>query len=277
MATWAGQAQGARRTSSGDDHGGHLERFDFIIIGAGPAGEAAAYEARERGASVAVIDRDLFGGSAALGLHPLELEWGGPTRSLCRRTRWSGVGPPRLHDQPRGARRSRDDSRHVRGLRRRGPDRTAVAVADRVVEVHPRRRGTVPNLAARDGHRRGRLRPEGPAIEGIPKPIRTWTNVDATSTRELPGTASSFWAGDRRASSLRPSSRDLASRRPRPVPRTGSSPKDHPATGDAAREVPRRRRRGTPPGGGRRVSGRRPAPTGPRRRADDADHVDGPA
>jgi pyruvate/2-oxoglutarate dehydrogenase complex dihydrolipoamide dehydrogenase (E3) component len=40
-----------------------VERFDFVIIGAGSAGEAAAYEARERGASVAVVDRDLFGGS----------------------------------------------------------------------------------------------------------------------------------------------------------------------------------------------------------------------
>ncbi len=40
-----------------------VDRFDFAIIGAGPAGEAAAYEARARDASVAVIDRDLFGGS----------------------------------------------------------------------------------------------------------------------------------------------------------------------------------------------------------------------
>jgi len=37
-------------------------RYDFVIIGAGPAGEAAAYLARSRGTSVAVIDRDLFGG-----------------------------------------------------------------------------------------------------------------------------------------------------------------------------------------------------------------------
>jgi pyruvate/2-oxoglutarate dehydrogenase complex dihydrolipoamide dehydrogenase (E3) component len=37
--------------------------YDFVIIGAGPAGEAAAYLSRTRGASVAVIDRDLFGGA----------------------------------------------------------------------------------------------------------------------------------------------------------------------------------------------------------------------
>ena len=40
-----------------------MDRFDFAIIGAGPAGEAAAYKARELGVSVAVIDRRWFGGS----------------------------------------------------------------------------------------------------------------------------------------------------------------------------------------------------------------------
>ena len=40
-----------------------METFDFVIIGAGPAGEAAANEARAHGASVAVADRLWFGGS----------------------------------------------------------------------------------------------------------------------------------------------------------------------------------------------------------------------
>ena len=44
------------------------ESFDFAIIGAGGAGEAAAHMARARGASVAVIDRELFGGSCPDGL-----------------------------------------------------------------------------------------------------------------------------------------------------------------------------------------------------------------
>lgn len=39
------------------------ERFDIAVVGAGPAGEAATHYARGRGASVAVIDRELFGGS----------------------------------------------------------------------------------------------------------------------------------------------------------------------------------------------------------------------
>ncbi|HZC33123.1 MAG TPA: FAD-dependent oxidoreductase, partial [Candidatus Bathyarchaeia archaeon] len=40
-----------------------METFDFVVIGAGPAGEAAANEARAQGASVAVADRRWFGGS----------------------------------------------------------------------------------------------------------------------------------------------------------------------------------------------------------------------
>ncbi len=41
----------------------HVERYDIAVVGAGPAGEAATHHARGRGASVAVIDRELFGGS----------------------------------------------------------------------------------------------------------------------------------------------------------------------------------------------------------------------
>jgi len=40
-----------------------MDRFDLVIIGAGPAGEAAAFKARALGASVAIVDRDLFGGA----------------------------------------------------------------------------------------------------------------------------------------------------------------------------------------------------------------------
>lgn len=41
------------------------DTFDFVIIGSGPAGEAALEYAREGGHSVAIIERDLFGGSCA--------------------------------------------------------------------------------------------------------------------------------------------------------------------------------------------------------------------
>jgi dihydrolipoamide dehydrogenase len=41
------------------------DSFEFVIIGAGPAGEAAVELAREAGHSAAIIDSDLFGGSCA--------------------------------------------------------------------------------------------------------------------------------------------------------------------------------------------------------------------
>ena len=39
------------------------DNFDLVVIGAGEAGQAAAYAARDRGARVAIVDRELFGGS----------------------------------------------------------------------------------------------------------------------------------------------------------------------------------------------------------------------
>src|SRR4029079_7851297 len=40
-----------------------MDTLDFVIVGAGASGEAAAFEARRHGAGVAIVDRELFGGS----------------------------------------------------------------------------------------------------------------------------------------------------------------------------------------------------------------------
>lgn len=99
-----------------------MDRYDVVIVGAGAAGESAAYEARELGASTAVIERDLFGGgcpfwqcmpSKAL-LHAAAVHRDGgdfpwPRASAFRD--WmivrEGIDYP-------------DDSRHERGLREAG-------------------------------------------------------------------------------------------------------------------------------------------------------------
>ena len=70
------EARRQRGDADTHDQGVTVETFDFVIIGAGPAGEAAAFKARELGASVAIVDRD---GSAEAAR----------TSAACRRSRCS--------------------------------------------------------------------------------------------------------------------------------------------------------------------------------------------
>ena len=98
--------------------------YDFVIIGAGPAGEAAAYMARSRGASVAVVDRDLFGGSCP--------HWGCvPSKSLLNAAAlhaaggdypWRRASDRRDYMINRVDRDYPDDTGHVRGLRDAGAE-----------------------------------------------------------------------------------------------------------------------------------------------------------
>ncbi len=165
-----------------------MERFDFVIIGAGPAGESAAYEARARGASVAVIDRDLFGGSCPF--------WGCvPSKSLLHAADqratgadypWSRASDRRDYMINREGIAYPDDAGHVRGLsgagatvirgegRLAGPGRVAIRHDGREHEVEAQ------NVLIAVGSET-----KIPPIEGI-EHVRTWTNKDATGARELP-------------------------------------------------------------------------------------------
>ncbi len=168
-----------------------METFDFAIIGAGPGGEAAAYKARELGASVAVIDRLWFGGScphigcvpskallnsaARHAANPAEYDW---TRASERRDYM--VNRPADADVP-------DDSSHVRALeaagavvyrgtgRITGPGRVEVTHDDARHEIRAR------NVVVAVGSTS-----KVPPIDGI-EAIPTWTNREATLARELPG------------------------------------------------------------------------------------------
>lgn len=165
------------------------DRFDLVVIGAGPAGEAATHEARALGATVAVIDRDLFGGSCphfgcvpskAL-LHAAARHAGGAdypwTRASDRRD-WMinrvGLEYP-------------DDGGHVRSLEGAGatvirgsasldgPGRVRVTGPDGAVHV----------LAARAVIVAVGSEPRIPPVPGL-ETVRVWTNRHATGTRELP-------------------------------------------------------------------------------------------
>ncbi len=166
-----------------------MEQFDFVIIGAGAAGEAAAHEARRLGASVAVVDRELFGGSCPF--------WACmPSKTLLHAAGIHAVGGdypwPRASDRRdyminRQGRAWPDDGGHVRALeaagaevlrgtaRLTGPGRVSVdlagggrrQLAGRFVVIAVGSHATIPDLAGLEA-------------------IEPWTNRQATTTRDLP-------------------------------------------------------------------------------------------
>ena len=165
-----------------------MDHFDFVIIGAGPGGEAAANEARARGASVAVIDRDLFGGSCP--------HWGCiPSKSLLHGAAlhaegadypWSRASARRDYMINRVDRDYPDDGGHVTALKGVGATtyrgQGAIAGPGRVLVTHD---GVTHELGATNIVLAVGSTTKMPPIEGI-ETIRTWTNKEATGTRELP-------------------------------------------------------------------------------------------
>jgi pyruvate/2-oxoglutarate dehydrogenase complex dihydrolipoamide dehydrogenase (E3) component len=167
-----------------------VETFDFVIIGAGPAGEAATFKARELGASVAVVDRGWFGGSCPhIGCLPSKSLLDGAARHAANPARydWAAASAARDYmvnrspdaDEP-------DDSGHVRRLRDAGAIAyrgTATITGRGRVEVRhddATHELTATNVVVAVGSVSKR-----PSIEGIDQ-IPVWTNREATLARELP-------------------------------------------------------------------------------------------
>jgi len=167
-----------------------MDRFDFAIIGAGPAGEAATYKARELGATVAVIDRRWFGGSCPhIGCLPSKSLLDGAARHHANPATydWPAASAARdyMVNRPPGAAEP-DDSSHVRGLTASGAvvyrghgaitgrGRLAVRHDDAVHDIE------ADNIMIAIGSIS-----KVPPLEGMDQ-IQTWTNRDATLARELP-------------------------------------------------------------------------------------------
>lgn len=165
-----------------------MDRFDIVVIGAGPAGEAAATKARARGATVAIIDRDLFGGSCPF--------WGCvPSKSLLHAAErhasgadypWQRASRRRDYMIVREERAYPDDAGHVQRLE---------AVGATVMRGHGRLDGAGRVVVTHDGAQHV---VEGgaviiavgsttrvPDLPGIGT-VRTWSNIEATGARELP-------------------------------------------------------------------------------------------
>jgi pyruvate/2-oxoglutarate dehydrogenase complex dihydrolipoamide dehydrogenase (E3) component len=162
--------------------------FDFVIIGAGASGEAAASYARARGASVAIVDRDLFGGSCPFWacmpsktlLHAAEVRAHGGDYP------WPKASDRRDYMINREHRDYPDDSSHVRSLERAGATvirgTARLNGPGRVVVTHD---GTMHDLAATNVIIAVGSVAKVPPIEGLAE-AGYWTNVEATSTRTLP-------------------------------------------------------------------------------------------
>ncbi len=166
-----------------------MERFDIVVIGGGSAGEAAVHLATGRGASVAVIDRELFGGSCPFWacmpskalLHAASVHHAGGDYP------WSKASDFRDYMINREGIDFPDDGGHVSSLEKAGatvirgeasfdgPGRVTVATADdgeRILEA-----GAV---IVAVGTQSKVI--ELPGMEAI----EPWTNRHGTSTRELP-------------------------------------------------------------------------------------------
>ena len=164
--------------------------LDFVIIGAGPAGEAAANEARRRKASVAVVDRLWFGGSCPhIGCIPSKSLLDSARRHHDNPAAWSWHQAADRRDwmvnRPRDAAEP-DDSTHLKALEDVGAlcYRGEARIAERgVVEV--RHDGATHRLEARNVVVAVGSASRVPPVPGLEK-IPVWTNRQATLARELP-------------------------------------------------------------------------------------------
>ncbi|MBI3750998.1 MAG: NAD(P)/FAD-dependent oxidoreductase [Chloroflexi bacterium] len=167
-----------------------MDSFDFVIIGAGPAGEAAAYEARRRGATVAVVDRRWFGGSCPhIGCIPSKSLLDSAARHHANAAAWTWPQTSERRDwminRPTDAPEP-DDGSHVKGLEAAGAVcyRGEGRIAGRG-HVEVRHDGVAhvlhtPNVVIAVGSFS-----KVPPVPGL-EAIHVWTNREATLARELP-------------------------------------------------------------------------------------------
>ena len=167
-----------------------MQTFDFIVIGAGPAGEAAAFKARELGASVAIVDREWFGGSCPhIGCIPSKalLHSAAEHAANAAAYSWDRASKHRDYMVNRAAdAEAPDDSGHFGRLEAAGAvayrGTARITGRGRVRVSHD---GQNHDLEGRNVVVAVGSSSKAPPIRGLDE-IATWTNRQATLARELP-------------------------------------------------------------------------------------------
>jgi pyruvate/2-oxoglutarate dehydrogenase complex dihydrolipoamide dehydrogenase (E3) component len=166
-----------------------VKPFDFAIIGAGPAGEAAANMALERGATVAIADRLWFGGSCPhIGCIPSKSLLNAAARRACGDDYpWERASTRRdfmINRAPDAA--EPDDSSHVKALEKVGAvTHRGTARIVGVGRVEVRHDDVSQTIEGRNVIVAVGSSTKVPEIEGLDQ-TRIWTNREATLTRQLP-------------------------------------------------------------------------------------------
>ena len=187
MATAPRRFAGTARGGAGRDVS---EVFAFVIIGAGPAGESAAFEARRRGASVAIIDRRWVGGSCPhIGCLPSKSLLDSAARHHANSAAWSWQQTSERRDwmiNRASDAAEPDDAAHVKPLEAAGAvvyRGDAHIAQSGIVEV--RHDGATHRLEARNVVIAVGSHSKVPSVPGL-EAIKVWTNHEATLARELP-------------------------------------------------------------------------------------------
>ena len=212
--------------------------FDLIVIGAGAAGEAATHYARGRGASVAVIDKDLFGGSCPYWacMPSKTLLYGAEVKAHGGDYPWSKASDRRDYMINRIKTDYPNDGSHIHALEKAGATvfkgTARLAGPGKVVVSHAE---TGHELFATDVIIAIGSTPKIPKLDGL-EDAGYWTNVEATSLRELPKSIVILGAG--------PSGVEIAQYLARFGVRTAIvgrvNPTDHPLSSEFIAETLRR-------------------------------------
>jgi pyruvate/2-oxoglutarate dehydrogenase complex dihydrolipoamide dehydrogenase (E3) component len=166
------------------------DRFDVIVLGAGPAGEAAVNGLLHGGASVAMVERELIGGECT--------NWACvPTKTLLRppevkgeSKRAPGVPDPRLDFGPLAEYRDYMVSNHDDSNRRKSYEERGVTVVkgDGAFDGPGRVRVNGRLLEAKNVIVATGSDPVIPPLEGLEE-SGYWTNREASSLHEIPESA----------------------------------------------------------------------------------------